>query len=255
MMKALRLIARRLFPVLVLFASAWPSLGAAQGSDLDPDAIALLRRTTDYLASLKQFRVDIDSTLEAVYTGGQKIQFGHRIAVAVQRPDKLRADRVGDLVSQSIYYDGKSLSLNLPKAKYHATVQAPPTLEAMLDFARDKLELLAPGADFVYSNAYERLADKLTAASIVGKSVVAGIPCTQIAFRNPEVDWQIWIADGKRPLPHKFVITSKRMPESPQFEVVMTKWETAPKLSEAMFRFTPPKGSRQIEFTPSAMSK
>jgi hypothetical protein len=242
-------------PILLLLAAASPIASRAQSSDVDPDAIALLRRTTDYLTSLKQFRMEMDTTIEAVLSTGQKLQFGHRVAATVQRPNKLRAERVGELISQVFYYDGKSLSVNLPDERYYATVPAPPTIEAMLDFARDKLNVIAPGADLVYKNAFERLTESLTSAFVVGKAVVGGVRCDHIAFRNPEVDWQIWIQEGDKPLPRKFVVTSKRMPESPQFVVVMSKWDAAPKVTDASFRFVPPKGSRQIEFLPAAAAK
>jgi hypothetical protein len=147
------------------------------------------------------------------------------------------------------------LSVNLPEEKYHATVAAPPTVDAMLDFARDKLGVIAPASDMVYSNAFERLSEGLTAAYFVGKAVVGGVTCTHIAFRNPEVDWQLWIQDGDKPLPRKLIVTSKKMPQSPQFVVLMSKWDAAPKLTDATFRFTPTKGSRQIEFTPTALAK
>jgi hypothetical protein len=241
----------RIAPILVLLAAAWPTAGRAQTSAVDPDAITLLRSSTDYLKGLKQFRVETDTVLEAVITTGEKLQFGHRVALTVQRPNRLRAERVGELVSQTFYYDGKSLSMNLPGDRYHATVAAPPSMEAMLDFARDKLHVIAPAADLVYGNAFERLTEGLTSAYIVSAAMVGGVRCVHLALRNAEVDWQIWIQQGDKPLPRKFVVTSKKMPQSPQFVVTMSKWDTAPKVSDAMFRFTPPKGSNKIDFLPA----
>ena len=237
-----------LLPVLAAVATAWPIATLAQPNAIDPDAIELLRRTTAYLAGMKQFRMDAETTIEAVMPGGQKLQFGHRVAVTVQRPNKLRAERIGELINQTFYYDGKSLTMNLPDQKYHAIAAAPPTLEGALDYARDKLDVVAPGADLVYKNASERFFEGLTSAFVVGKAVVVGVRCDHVAFRNPEVDWQIWIQEGDKPLPRKFLVTSKRVPESPQFSVVLSKWDPAPKITDATFRFVPPKGSRQIEF-------
>jgi hypothetical protein len=237
-----------LLPALAVVAAVWPITSPAQSSDVDPDAIALLRRSTNYLAGLKQFRVETDTTIETVLDDGQKLQFGHRVSVTIQRPDKMRTERVGDLIKQGFYYDGRSLSVHLPNDGYYATVAAPPTIEAMLDFARDTLKVVAPASDLVYKNAFERLTEGLTSAFIVGKAVVGGVRCSHIAFRNAEVDWQLWIQEGDKPLPWKFVVTSKRMAESPEFVVVLSKWDVAPKLTDAMFSFVPPKGSSKIEF-------
>jgi hypothetical protein len=235
-------------PTLVAVAALWPTTGLAQLSDVDSEAIDLLRRTTDYLAGFKQFRVETDTTLECVLESGQKLQFDHRASTTVERPNKMRAERVGDLIRQIFYYDGKSLTMSLPDDGYYATAAAPPTLEATLDFARETLDIIAPAGDLVYKNAFERLTEDLTTAFVVGKSVVRGVRCDHIAFRNPEVDWQIWIQEGDKPLPRKFIVTSKRMVQSPQFVVELLKWEEKPKVTEATFNFSPSKNQTQIDF-------
>jgi len=250
-MRTARTILGLLLPVLVSIATALPTPGIAQTNDVDPEALRLLSRATDYLKGLKQFRVETETTIEAVLSTGQKLQFGHHVSLAVKRPNKLRAERVGELISQTFYYDGTTLSVNLPDMKYYATAQAPPTIEQMLGFARDKLDVIAPASDLVQANAFELLTEGLTSAFVVGKAVVRGARCDHVAFRNAEVDWQIWIQEGDKPLPRKFVVTSKRMPQSPEFAVVLAKWESSPELIDAMFRFVPPKGSKRIDFVPA----
>lgn len=252
MKKSSRNLTGWLLPALIAAALAWPFAGHAQAGDVEPDALALLRKSTDYLAAAKVFSVVTDATIEAVLPDGLKLQFGHRIAATVQRPNKMRADRVGELIAQTFYYDGKSLSLNLPQEKYYATEAVPPTLDGMLDTARGKFNVLAPGSDFIYANAYERLTDGLTTAYVVGKAMVGGVRCDHIVFRNAEVDWQVWIQEGATPLPRKFVVTSKKMPGSPQFTSLMTNWQMAPKVTDATFAFTPPKGAQKIDFLPVA---
>jgi hypothetical protein len=239
-----------LLPALAAVAVAWPLAGQAQAGDVDPDALALLRKSTDYLAATKLFSLVTDTSIEAVLADGQKLQFGHRVAVTVQRPNKMRAERVGELIAQTFHYDGKSLSVNLPQQRYYATAAVPATLDGMLDTARDKLNVIAPGADLVYSNAYQRLTDGLTSAYVVGRATIDGARCDHIAFRNAEVDWQIWIQEGAKPVPRKFVVTSKKMTGSPQFTSVMSNWQTAPKVTDAMFAFAPPKGAQKIDFLP-----
>lgn len=243
----------QVLPILILITAASPIVSRAQTDQsdvVDSDAIALLKRTTDYLSSLKQFRVDSNTSIEAVILNGQKLQFDHHVAITVKRPNKLRAERAGELISQTFFYDGKSLSVNLPEQKYYATSTAPPTLDAMLDFARDELGVIAPGSDLIYANAFARLSDKLTSAFIYGEAVISGVRCQHLAFRNPEVDWQIWIQEGDKPWPIKMVITSKRMAQSPQFTVVLTKWDAAPDVTDATFNFVPPTGSHKIDFIP-----
>src|SRR5262245_34809665 len=243
-----------LLPIIAAASAGIPLPGSAQPAEVEAEAMQLLRRSTDYLAGMKQFRIDTDATIEAVLPSGQKIQYGQRVAITVQRPNKVRAERIGELINQTFYYDGKPLSVNLPDLKYYAMAEAPATLESMLDFARDKLQIIAPGADLIYKDAFERLTQGLTSAFVVGKSVIGGVRCDQIAFRNAEVDWQIWIQEGANPLPRKFVVTSSRIPSSPQFVVVMSKWDADPKITDATFKFAPPTGARRIEFLQPAVA-
>ena len=233
-------------------ALAVPLAAPAQPAGIDPQATKLLKASTDFLASQKRFSAETRNSLEVVLTSGQKIQFDHVARLSVQRPDKLRADRVGDLVEQAFYFDGKSLTIFNPREKYYATVAAPGTLEAMLDFARTTLDIVAPAGDLIYSNAYDILMTDVTQGFVVGKSVVEGVRCNHLAFRAPHVDWQIWIQEGKEPLPRKLVITTRDQPGAPQFSVVITKWNLKPTFTPQTFSFRPPSGAKRVEFVPLA---
>jgi hypothetical protein len=232
--------------ILVLAGS--PQRSYAQPAGIDPQAEKLLRRMSDYLASLQKFTVNTENTIEAVLTSGQKLQFSGPAAASVWRPNRLRADRKGDIVNQEFFYDGKTLTLFNPKENLYATTAAPPTIDAMLDFAREKLDVIAPGAEFLYSNAAERMLKETTSGFVVGPSMVAGVKSTHLAFRGAEVDWQIWIEDGNRPLPRKFILTSKKVTGEPQFAISIRSWDLTPKLTDKDFTFVPPKGAKQIEF-------
>ena len=236
----------------LLLSLAAPLAALAQPAGIDPEATKLLKASTDFLARQQRFSVETRNTLEVVLTSGQKIQFDHAARMWLQRPNKLRADRTGDLVEQSFHYDGKSLTLSNPGEKYYATVAAPGTLEEMLDMARSKLDIVAPAGDLVYKNAYDILMTDVTQGFVVGKGVVEGARCDHLAFRAPHVDLQIWIQEGKEPLPRKLVITTRDVANAPQFSVVMTKWNLKPTFTPQTFSFRPPSGAKQVEFVPLA---
>jgi len=220
----------------------------AQTDGIAPEALKLLKASTDFLGDQKQFSLDTSSTIEVVLSSGQKIQFDHTATQSVRRPDGLRAERTGDLVDQVFYYDGKSLTLHNPGQNYYASIDAPDTLDAMLDFAREKLDIVAPAADLLFTNAFEILTEDVVSGFVVGKAVVEGVRCDHLAFRAPHADWQIWIEEGDRPLPRKLVITTRDMVNAPQFSVVMTGWDLSPNLTDLTFAFTPPDGAVQGQF-------
>jgi hypothetical protein len=247
--RAVRRLARA---AALLAVVTLPQLAAAQADKIDPQAVKLLKAATDFVASQKAFNVETRNTLEVVLTSGQKIQFGHTAKLSLQRPNKMRAERTGDLVNQVFYYDGKSLTLSNPGENYFATVAAPPTLEEMLDFARSSLDIVAPAGDLIYRNAFDILMTGVSSGFVVGKGIVEGVRCDHLAFRAPHVDWQIWIEDGARPLPRKLVITTRDVVNAPQFAVVITRWDLQPKQTDGMFTFTPAKGAKKVDFLPPA---
>lgn len=242
----------RLTMVLALVGSTTvlPRLSFAQAEGIDQQAAKALETSLTFLGRQKQVSADTRSTIEVVLTSGQKVQFESAVTFAMQRPNKLYARRMGDLIDQAFYYDGKSLTLHNPTQRYYATIAAPGTLEEMLDFAREKLDIVAPGGDFLYKDAYEILMKDVTGGFVVGKSMVEGVPCNHFAFRAPHVDWQIWIQEGRQPLPRKIVITTRDIVNAPQFSVVITRWNLAPTFNEGQFSFKPPKDARKVDFLP-----
>lgn len=226
------------FPVSVLAGS----------NAVSPEAVKILKNSTDYLASLQLFGLEADSSIEVVTNSGQKIQFDNSAMAVVKRPNGFYAARLGDLVEQEFLYDGKNLTLHDVAAGYYATVEAPDTLEGMLDFARESLDIVAPGGDFIYSNAYEILMEDVETGFVVGEAMVNGVVCDHIAFSKPGTDFQVWIAQGDEPLPLKVVITSRDVVSAPQFTVVIREWDIVTEVPEEKFQFAPPGDAQAIDF-------
>jgi hypothetical protein len=229
-------------------AMNFPTQSHAQTPAVQPEADQLLRKMSDFLAGLEQFSIQTENSIEVILKSGEKIQYDSPAEAMVQRPNKVYAERKGDIVNQEFYYDGKTLTLYNPDQRYYGTVPAPPTIDQAIDFARESLDLYAPGGDFLSQNAYKVLMEDVVSGLYIGMSVVGGTKCHHLAFRGNEVDWQIWIEDGDKPLPKKFIITTKWMTAAPQFTMYVKKWDLSPKFSENVFTFVPPKDAHRIDF-------
>ena len=99
--------------VLVLVAAASTEV-RAQTPAVDPAATRILQKMTDYLGSLRQFSVQTQNTLEDELDSGHRIDHDISASVIISRPNKLQAERKGDLIDQIFYYDGKWLTLYNP---------------------------------------------------------------------------------------------------------------------------------------------
>jgi hypothetical protein len=245
----------------VLFALGVLALSAtvatevrAQAPPVDPAATRILQRMTDYLGSLRQFSVRTQVTIEDLLESGHRVDFDISASVIISRPNKLRAQRTGDLIDQVFYYDGKTLTLHNPSDKVYATEPAPATIEEVLRFAAESLGLTIPAADLVYRNAFPLLMQDVTFAAVVGKAVIGGAKCDHLVFSRPDVDFQVWVAEGGRPLPRKYVVTDTSTAARLSVTTVMSDWNVAPAVADARFNFVPPPGAKKISFMPVTTS-
>ena len=177
----------------------------AQGSEADK----LLKAMSDYVASQKTLSITFDTDIEVITSSLQKLQFTSSGQVQLSRPDKLRATRTGGYRDVEIVFDGKTLTVNNKDANDFAQVELPGSVDQLIDLLRDKHGIIAPGADLLFSDTYKALTEDVVESAHIGKGVIDGVECDHLAFRNVDTDWQIWIEAGARPIPRKYVITSK----------------------------------------------
>lgn len=242
-------VALAIFALGAFVLSATASMNAsAKAPAVDPAATKILKKMTDYLGGLKAFSVHTQNTIEDLLAPGERVDIDVSANVTIKRPNMLHTDRRGDLVSQDFFYNGKTLTLYDPTKKVYATEPAPPTLAGAIDYARNTLGLVVPAADLVYPNAYELLMQDVNSAQVIGKSMINGVRCDHLLFRRPGVDFQVWVSDGKQPLPRKYVVTDTGTVELLSVTMVMSDWKTAPTVADAMFNFVPPKGTQSIAF-------
>ena len=71
----------------------------------------------------------------------------------------------------------------------------------------------------------------------LGSGVIGGTECDHLAFRTKEVDWQIWIAQGEHPYPCRYVITSKKVDQGPQYSIQIRDWKTGSDVAADDFGF------------------
>jgi hypothetical protein len=231
------------------------SLPSASPTGLEPRAVALLKKMTDFVSGLKAFSFTIEGTVDIVADTGQKIQYIGHTEVLVRRPDRLWLRRVGPLAQVEGFYDAKSTTLYDTQANYYATRPAPADLDGLLDMVQDKLGMDLLAADVLYSDLYDGLMRYTESGFYVGVGVVGGVRAHQLAFRGKYIDWQVWIDAGPRPVPLKYLVTRKWYAGAPEEGVVLSSWNTEPKATDEMFVFKPPTGSKRAEFwTPSGPS-
>jgi hypothetical protein len=203
---------------------------------IGPRAELFLRAMSDYMKSVQQFsfrgKISFDDTLPT----GQKIQYAQEGRVAIRRPDRAYAEVWGDLWNKRFWYDGKRATLVNSSLGVYATVDdVPGELGALMDHLVEKYDFALPLSDLVYPDIYEAVIGDIQFGFYVGLHEVEGVRCHHLAFVTKYIDWQIWIEDGLQMVPRKIVITYKALPESPQYQAILTDWDLDARLPDVLF--------------------
>lgn len=217
------------------------------------DPAKILKSMSDYLAGQKILSASFDSDIEIITPELQKIQFASSGQIKLGRPDKLRVRRTGGYADVELIYDGKTVSLYGTDAKSYMQAEAAGTVDQMVGEMQAHSGLGMPGTDLLLTNSFEELMATTTDGKHIGQGVIDGVECEHLAFRTPDTDWQIWIEMGAKPVPRKYVITSKTVTGAPQYTLRMRDWSTAA-FADDTFVFKAPAGATKIDLSSTALA-
>jgi len=228
-------------PLLVL-------MGTAQSSRADEtQAKEIFKAMSDYLAAQKAISFDYDSSLELVTQEGQKVAFTSSGSVTLDRPDKIRATRMGGFANVELVFDGKTLSLLGKDANVYTQADVPGSIDHLVDELRDTYHRPMPAADLLMADPYGQLMPLVTDVKDLGSGFIRGQECDHLAFRAEDADFQLWIARGEHPYPCRYVITAKKVEGWPQYTIDVRNWKTGDEVASDDFGFAPPSGATMLK--------
>jgi hypothetical protein len=216
----------------------------------EPDPLQVLQKMCDFLKSQQQFSYKAEVADDQVYAGGKKLQYGIDMETFVRRPDRLRVNADGDLVNKQFFFDGKTITLYDKDDNVYGTLEVPPDIESALDKASKEFGVRVALTDLASPQLCEHIGKKVKHSLYVGLHKVRGVPCHHLAFDGDEVQLQLWIDTGDKPLPRKVVLNHKNLPGSPQWTAYLSDWNFSPQINDSLFAFNPPQGVEKIKFIP-----
>ena len=233
----------------VLGASALLFLSATAARAEEGAARKILKAMSDYVAGQKTLSATYDADIEVLLTPElQKIQFTASGNVLVDRPTGLRATRTGGYADVELVLDGKTATIHNRDGKAFTQIEAPGSIDDVIRRLRAEHLVEVPGADLLLAKSYDQLTDDVLDAKHVGRGVVDGVECEHLAFRTSETDWQLWVEAGERPIPRKYVITSKTVAQAPQYTLRIRELRTDVRPDPSAFVFKAPDGTKQVAF-------
>ncbi|SNS19791.1 hypothetical protein SAMN06295912_102224 [Sphingomonas laterariae] len=225
---------------------AAPPAPAATTGEVDKQALAALQVAVDYLRKLKSFELRVEATSDEVVDDDTKIELIDQVRYDFTGPDKLFIDWRSDRVSRQLYFNGKTATVFAPRMGYYASLAMPGTVEDFLLSAAQDYGIIFPLPDIFLWAIKTVPPYKAQRALRVGYARIAGADTDQYLFRDGDVDWQVWIERGERPLLRKIVLTSRTDPLQPKYSALL-QWNLNPELTPDRFTFQPPEGTRPID--------
>jgi hypothetical protein len=228
-------------------AAPTAATGAPSPQKVDPDAVKALSDMSACLKSLSSFELTSQTSLDLVAADEQKIQLDGVTHYKVRKdPGAFVIDVVSDDWNRRYIYNGSQFTLYAPKLGYYSTVPAPATIQAAVDDMSKRFGISLPLDDlFRWSGPDGTRADVLDAGFLVGTAAIDGVQTKHYAFREGDIDWQVWIQQGDQPLPRKLVIVDRRDSTDPAYVARLT-WTLNPPLTDEDFKFSPATDAKRI---------
>ena len=229
--------------VLHLCAS-WPA--AATEKD-DRQAKDILQKMAKTLAGADQFSVTLRSSYDAPQAGGQMVEYGAIRNIQVKRPDKMRIEKLrSDGDERILVFDGKEIIVHNVTDNIYARAEKVGTVDDAIKHLVSILKIPVPLARMFRTTLPAELEKLVAGIDYVELNTLTDVPTDHLAVRTKDVDFQIWIARGKEPLPRRIVMTYKNFRGDPQFRADFTNWNLSTKGVIGPFTYTPSKNTEQV---------
>jgi len=240
-------VPRFVFSLLIAFVFLLPTVQPRAQSAMDPEAERVVRAMSAYLGGLQTFTADYDVDTDHVMLDGEKLQFSAWGRISMARPDRVHVERHGGLADIELTYDGKTVTIFGRRENVYAQMDAAGSVGDAVDALRAATGFDLPGGDLLYPDVADILLADMDSGAYWGTTVVEGVNCHYLAFRGRDVDLQLWVRAGERPLPMKLVLTSKWFAGAPQYAVRMRNWQENPAIDPGRFAFKPAAGARRLD--------
>jgi hypothetical protein len=228
----------------------FPAVARAQdvNPNIDPKAASILQDMSYYLGSKYEYTYKAEMMFDDVLESKQKIQYNAEETVYLKKPDKFYVGYVTDIGGYKLWYDaGKATLVEVPINDY-SLATLPSSVDQALNKLKEEYQFTPALSEFLYIDINKLMTADVISGAYFGISKVMGTNCHHLVFVQKDIDWQIWIEDGKRPVPRKLVITYKNVAESPQFIALIKDWVTDKPITNFAFKPEIPDVNNRVEF-------
>jgi hypothetical protein len=214
-----------------------------------PLAQDVLRAMSQYLTKAKGFTYHAEVEFDQILPGGPKIRLSGAVDVAVKRPGSLFVHYRDDVSDRVVWFENGRLTLFDPVASTYAEVSGPKDIDGMVEKLEKGLGVTLPLGEFAESDPLKVLTRGVDLTHYVGIHDVEGVFCHHLVLQRPDLDLQVFVEVGEKPLPRKLVFEYPHQAGSPQYTAFLTEWSLEPPPAD-LFAAKLPEDVAEVEFLP-----
>ena len=235
------------FAVAMLAAPAWAEALKPPAAPPQPGDVVLAM--SKFLAAQKGFSYHGEVEFDQLMPGGPKVRLAGAVDVSVARPGSLFVDYRDDVSARVVWLQNGQLTLLDPVGGTFAEMSGPKDIDGMVAKLEKEYGVSLPLGELAESDPHAALTRGVDQAHYLGVHDVDGTACHHVLLQRPDLDLQLWIEVGAKPLLRKLVFEYPERPGQPEYEVTLTEWKLAmPK--PAIFTPKLPKGAGRVGFLP-----
>ncbi|MEX2519185.1 MAG: DUF2092 domain-containing protein [Paracoccaceae bacterium] len=231
----------------VLAQSAAPSPAVEDPPAVEPEAIQAMTDMGAKLRDLTAFSVKANLIWEEAFESGEKTAIIEQVSIEAQKPKGLRVERSSPQRQRIFYFNGEQATLWAPEIRFYTMVDFSGTNAEMIVDAAEKYDYQVPLADLFLWGLDPSQFEAITAARYVGQAQFGDRVCDQYAFRQENVDWQVWIEDSEAGLPCGYMIVDLTDEAHPVFQATVEVTPVA-EFADSRFTFVAPEDATAIPF-------
>jgi hypothetical protein len=207
----------------------------------------LLQQTGATLKAASTLTFDTAERHERVRRNGEKKAFSLSRQVRLRRPDRLSFRATGDGIDDlHAFYNGRSFTLVGNTQKVYAQVDAPNTVDALLDRLAERFDQPMPMADVLYSDPSQSFQSGEFTGGWVKRTPIDSATCHELHYTGKTAEFTLWVADDDRALPCKLAIVYTARTGKPTSEITFRNWQLGAAIAESEFAANVPQTYERI---------
>lgn len=247
----------RFLKALVLSFVMMPMGWFAWGQEpANPDALELFKKMAAFYAANTDYTASMILTMQGTEPNQPPRTMINRFQMSLDRPKRFRVSAEGEAVNMLGVGDGETMTLLDVKRNEYTQDDSPEEPAMVLGLSGTGMMRIGTMlmAEPFRVKPYGSLVEGVEKGEYVGAEKINGIACDHIKLIHPELDWEMWIDSGEKPLVYKVTIDTQKVlnnakATSMKIDVTIeySGWEINPAWSDDRFTFVPPKDAKKME--------